>query len=339
MIRYFKRLIAICLICSCVRASAQDAGSVTDLIKQGVELNGQKKYTEAADKYKAALAIEPDNVQANYQMAFTLFSAAKGADALPYIDKATKGSNAKFTAAAYSLMGSIYQSINQLPNAVGAYQNAIKADGSNQRIYYNLGITYFKGKQYGEAEATFEAAIKLDGSDAGSVRMYALSAFHQNKRPAALLGFCRFLQLEPNSSRSAEAYGNLQSILQQGALKPEPGYKMTTITKGLGDYQNQILKKALADANNRKYATAVDELSGQLRSVFNALAVMPRDKYYSWYALADYFGQLATSNNLPAFARYISQSAKPESAKWLKDNPDKLSALENWMAVNKPKFL
>ncbi|MEO7211691.1 tetratricopeptide repeat protein [Mucilaginibacter sp.] len=334
---YFKIIIFICALGSGVDASAQSDSSVAGLIKQGVELNNQKKYPEAAESYKAALALEPDNVQANYQMAFTLFSAGKNKEALPFIEKASKGNNPKFTAAAYSLMGSIYQSVNQLPNAVNAYKNAIKADGSNQRIYYNLGIAYFKGKLYGEAEQTFATAIELDSSDAGSTRMYALSAFHQNKRAEATFGFCRFLMLEPNTPRSAEVYGNLQNILQGGVLKPEPGYREPRDMSS-ADPGNKVLTKALAGVANRKYATSADLLAAQLKSIFNAVGNIPVEKYAFWQSLATYFGQLTASNNLPTFARYISQSAKPESAKWLKDNPDKLSALKNWVAVTKPAF-
>ncbi|MBD1364701.1 tetratricopeptide repeat protein [Mucilaginibacter sp. ZT4R22] len=335
---YFKIILFICALGPGFDALAQSDNSVAGLIKQGVELNNQKKYTEAADSYKAALTLEPENVQANYQMAFTLFSAGKNTEALPFIEKATTGTNAKFTAAAYSLMGSIYQGTGQLPNAVAAYQNAIKADPGNQRIYYNLGIAYFKAKQYGEAEYTFANAMALDSSDAGSTRMYALSAFHQNKRAEATFGFCRFLMLEPATTRSAEAYGNLQNILEGGVLKPEPGYRASRLVSS-ADPGNKILTKALAGLANRKYATPADLMAAQLKAIFNSIGDIPVEKYAFWQSSATYFKALASTDNMPAFARYISQRAKPESVKWLKNNPDKLSALQSWMATHKPKFL
>jgi tetratricopeptide (TPR) repeat protein len=333
----YKAWVIALMTAGCFNAYSQENAGVADLIKQGIELNNQKKYPEAAGSYKAALALDPENVQANYQMAFTLFSAGKNAEALPFIEKATKGENQKFNAAAYSLMGSIYQSLNQIPKAVIAYQNAIKADSSNQRIYYNLGIAYFKGKQYGDAERTFANAIRLDSTDAGSTRMYALSAFHQNKRAEAVFGFCLFLMHEPNTPRNAEAYGNLQNILQGGVLKPEPGFRASQVIDPADPYNN-ILKKALAGLANRKYTTSADLSAAQLKTIFNAIGNTPVEKYAFWQSLATYFKALAQTDNMPAFARYISQSAKPESAKWLKDNPDKLSALENWLAANKPAF-
>lgn len=330
---YLRLILSICISATTVGVSAQDT-SVPDLIKQGIELNTQKKYAEAADKYKTALAADPDNIQANYQMAFTLFSAGKNAEALPYIEKATHGPNPKFTAMAYSLMGSIYQASSQLPNAVTAYQNAIKADGSNQRIYYNLGIAYFKGKRYNDAECTFADAMKRDSSDAGSARMYALSAFHQNKRAEATFGFCRFLIQEPNTARSTEAYSNLQNILQGGVLKPEPDLSVSLVTN-LADPGNKIFAKTLAAFATRKYAAPADLLAAQLKAVFDAIGNIPVEKYAFWQSLATYFKALASTDNMPAFARYISQSAKPESVKWLKDNAEKVNNLDAWIAANK----
>nr|WP_294942158.1 tetratricopeptide repeat protein [uncultured Mucilaginibacter sp.] len=333
-----KALVIVRMIASYFDAYSQENPSVFELVKQGIELNSQKKYAEATEKYKAALATEPENVQANYQMAFTLFSAGRNAEALPFIDKATKGTNPKFTAAAYSLMGSIYQGIGQLPNAVTAYQDAIKADSTNQRIYYNLGIAYFKGKLYTESEASFEAAVKKDSSDAGSWRMYALATFHQNKRAQALLGFCSFLILEPNSAKSAEAFGNLQNILRQGALQPEPGFKPPSINKIMAEYQKQMIGLALEGMPKRRFNNQGDLLTAQLKAVFDGLNQISAQKQYLWLNLTDYFGKLASTDNVPAFARYISQSAKPESAKWLKDNAEKANALKAWLSANKLKF-
>jgi hypothetical protein len=201
-----------------------------------------------------------------------------------------------------------------------------------------LGIAYFKGRQYNDAERTFADAMKRDSSDAGSTRMYALSAFHQNKRAEATFGFCRFLIQEPNTARSAEAYSNLQNILQGGVLKPEPDLSVSPVTN-LADPGNKIFAKTLAAFATRRYATPADLLTAQLKAVFDAIGNIPVEKYAFWQSLATYFKALASTNSMPAFDRYISQSAKPESAKWLKDNPDKLSALQNWIATNRLKFL
>src|ERR1700754_1994692 len=105
-------------------AHAQDT-PVGELIKQGVELNNARDYAGAIEKYKQALSTEPDNPQANYQMAFTLSAAGKGTEGIPYLNKTIATSN-NFTGPAYELLGSIYDAAKQPQQAIDAYKAGIK---------------------------------------------------------------------------------------------------------------------------------------------------------------------------------------------------------------------
>jgi tetratricopeptide (TPR) repeat protein len=333
---YLHALLALPLVFVSLTLKAQDTVRVPDLIKQGQELNQQKNYTGAIDKYKSALKLEPENARANYEMAFALYSSGKGAEGIPYLERAIKANaNAQLSAGAYSLLGSIYGGANQLQKSIAAYSNGIKTDSTNQRLYYNLGIAQYRAKQYSDAEKGFINALKLDTGYAASQRMYALVAFHQNKRAEALLGFCRFLMLEPNTAQSAEAFGNLQNILNGGSLKPEPGYKPSYATKATADYQNKLLTKALSGFATRRYASPSELLTAQLKAVFTALGTMPKDKYY----FADYFYKLSQTEYLPTFARLISQKTYTENAKWLKGNAERVAELDKWIKDTKTGVL
>jgi tetratricopeptide (TPR) repeat protein len=333
---YLNVLLALSFVLVSLTLKAQDTVRVPDLIKQGQELNQQKNYTGAIDKYKSALKLEPENARANYEMAFALYLSEKGTQGIPYLERAIKANtNAQLSAGAYSLLGSIYGGANQLQKSIAAYSNGIKTDSTNQRLYYNLGIAQYRAKQYSDAEKSFINALKLDTGYAASQRMYALVAFHQNKRAEALLGFCRFLMLEPNTTQSAEAFGNLQNILSGGSLKPEPGYKPSYATKATADYQNKLLANALSGFATRRYASPSELLTAQLKAVFTALGTMPKDKYH----FADYFYKLSPTEHLPTFARLISQKTYPENAKWLKDNAERVAELEKWIKDTKTAAL
>jgi tetratricopeptide (TPR) repeat protein len=316
-----KGLVVFFILCGGMQAVAQNA--TADLMKEGRQLSAQKSYAEAIGKYKSVLMVEPENVQANYQLAFTLFASGKGPEGLPYLDRVIKANaNTPLTAAAYSLMGSVYGNANQLPKAIEAYKNGIKTDSTNQRVYYNLGIVLYRSKLYADAEQNFIAAVKRDSADVGSVRMYALTTFHENKRAEAILGFCRFLQLEPNGKRSAEAFGNLQNILQRGSLQTEEGYQPTPATKTEAMAQNKLITKVLAGFMTRKYASPTALFTAQVKELFAAFG----DKY----KYAAYYNKLSQTDRFETFARVISQSTLPENAKWVKDNADKVSAYEAW---------
>src|SRR5258708_6974604 len=198
-----KVLLFFLMVIVCKTTFAQNNEDAGLLIKEGVQLNNAGKYAEAIDKYNQALKIDPENIYADYQLAYSLFASDKGKEAISYIEKVIKA-NTALSAGAYDLLGNIYDKENQTEKAIEAYKEGIKIKPDYQRLYYNMGIAYFRNKQYAEAEKSAIESIKLDPKHASSQRMYALVTFHQNKRMPALLGLCSFILLEPNTQRSAE---------------------------------------------------------------------------------------------------------------------------------------
>jgi len=343
----FTRAIFTLSILTVISASAraQDNAGVADLIKQGTQLNDQGKFAEAIDKYNEALKLEPDNVQANYQMGFTLMASGKGNDGIPYAEKALKGNGStKFTAACYDLLGTIYDQDHKAKKAIEAYQSGIKIMPDYQRLHYNLGIAYFRNKQYAEAESEAIEAIKLDPKHASSQRMYALVTFHQNKRVNALLGFCSFIILEPNTSRSAEAYNNIQSILKGGVLKDNSG-RATIIISPKGGQDNEVLNMSVSMTTltaQSKKLTGMDMLEYQLKHILGVageLSEKKTDKAFFDQFFASYFYKLSQSSNMPAFTRLVSLSAnKDENTKWMNDNDAQIKALDNWVTTTPRSF-
>ncbi|ASU36631.1 tetratricopeptide repeat protein [Mucilaginibacter xinganensis] len=297
--KYFQYLlIGLFIIAASRKTLAQDNDDARALVKQGVKLNDEKKYAEAIEKYQQALKLDTGNLYANYQLAYSLFLSDKGKDGIPYLEKVVKG-DGKLNAAAYDL----------------------------------LGLIHFKSKQYTEAEKNAIEAIKLDPKHAGTQRMYALVSFHQNKRAQALLGFCSFILLEPNTARSTEAFANIQHILQGGALKPEPGELAPGAIDANTSALNQAITQAVADFSKRRYASAADLLAAELTAIFTnvgQLAEKQTGNYFFRTYLAAYFYRLAQSPNMPAMARLVSSST-PESTKWIKDNQQPVADLEAWV--------
>lgn len=301
------KYLIICLFITAAgnKASAQNTDEARTLVKDGVKLNDEKKYAEAIDKYRQALKMDTGNMFASYQLAYSLFLSDKGTEGLPYLQKVIIGDE-KLKAAAYDLSG----------------------------------LIYFKNKQYAEAEAKAIEAIKLDPKHASTQRVYALVSFHQNKRAQALLGFCSFILLEPSTARSAEAYGNIQHILQGGNLKPEPGEMAASVVEANSNTLNQAITQAVKDFSKRKYTSAGDLLAAELKAIFTNIGQLAEKQsgndFFRKY-MAAYFYRLAQSPNMPAFARLISQSTA-ESAKGIKDNPQLMVDLDAWVKATKRGF-
>jgi tetratricopeptide (TPR) repeat protein len=333
------------LITTSLSAIAQDQTEIPDLIKQGTQLNDQGKYAEAIDKYNQALKIDPENARANYELGFSLLASGKGNEGIPYVEKAIQGSNSiSLSAACYDLLGSIYDQGHQPEKAIETYKKGIEVNPKYQRLYYNLGITYSRNKQYAEAEASAIEAIKLDPKHASSQRLYALAAFHQNKRVNALLGFCSFILLEPTTQRSAEAYGNIQHILQGGVLKDDKG-RNTIILSPKDNQENQAsnltISVTVVSGQNKKLS-GMDLLEYEFKSIFSIagqVAEKKTDQTFFDKFFAGYFYKLAQSDHMVAFTRLVSLSANKEAyAKWMSDNEKQLKDLDNWVNTTERSF-
>jgi tetratricopeptide (TPR) repeat protein len=320
-------------------ALAQSSDDAHLLIQQAVQLNKEGKYAGAIEKYTAALKIDSNNVYANYGIAYSLLASGKGKGGIPYLEKVIKA-NTTLTAEADDLLGNIYDRDHESSKAIAAYNAGIKADPKYQHAYYNLGLVYFRDKNYAEAEKQAVEAIKLDPGHANSQRIYALVTFHQNKRAAALLGFCSFILSAPQTAISAEAYGNIQHILQGGALKPAPGEKSPQATDANTMALNQAITLAVTEAGKKKYATPADQLTEQLKDIFISVGQLAGkqtgDDFFRKYYAA-YFYKLAQSSNMPAFARMINK-ANPENAKWIADHPQYMNDLYLWVKGTDRRF-
>ena len=336
--KLFRYILLVFLAVFCKAAMAQTGTDLDSLVKQAVRLNNAGKYAEAADKYTQALKLEPDNVYANYGIAFSLLNSGKGDEGIPYLQKVI-GTDNPVKPMAYDLLGSIYDQDHNSAKAIEAFNEGIKIDPKNQELYYNLGLVYFRDKNYAEAEKCAVQSIKLDPKHANSLRIYALVCFHQNKRANALLGLCSFILLQPQSVRSTEAFGNIQHILQGGALKAEPGVAPPAPDANTVAL-NQAITKAVTEAGQKKYATKADLLTAQFTAIFSAIGPLADaqtgdDFFKSFYA--DYFFKLAQSPNMPALARLISP-AVPETDEWKKNNATAMSALDDWLKATERSF-
>jgi tetratricopeptide (TPR) repeat protein len=308
--------------------------SAKTLVEEGIKLHDAGKYAEAIDKYQAALKIAPTYTRAEYEMGFSLYVSGKAKEAIPVLENVIKSKD--YLDEAYDLLGSIYDDNNEPDKAIAYFKQGIENNPKSEKLQFNLGISYLRQKKYAEAETCEVNAIKLDEKHASNQRIYAMAYTFEDKRVYALMAWCSFLLLEPQSQRSAQAFANIKSLLNDGIK--QTGAKSVNISvseKGLGgsnlSFQLAVLS---ATENNKKISSPIDTLNAQLTAVFTAATEYKESKedtfFYNFYA--KFFNQLATSDNMEAFTRLISLSAyKDDNLAWFKANKDKLDKLDMWI--------
>ena len=331
-----KILLMVSFIAISITAFCQDRAAAKALISQGIALNDSGKYAEAVAKYQQALKADTGNVQAEYEMSYTLSASGKPDEAIPFLEKVIRTNTYP---EAYDLIASIYDDKKDFDHAITYYKQGIAAFPNYQRLRFNIGISYLRQKKYPEAEAAAVKAIQLDPKHASSQRLYALATYGEDKRGMSLLAWCSFLLLEPQTRRSPEAFQYMEKIINYGVK--ETGKKSVTITVSPGDMDgpNFLMPMTVVTAvSDKKGLSKVDTLALELKSLFEISDTYNGKKPDAFYKsfFSDYFSALAVSGNVPAFARFISVSVyQDESVKWLKENQSKLNALDGWVTTTK----
>jgi tetratricopeptide (TPR) repeat protein len=309
------------------------------LVKQGIQLHDQGKYPEAIDKYQQALKLEPHNMQAEFELAFSMYSSGKGNDAIPHLEKIIKDpTDVALAAQASDILGSIYDDTQQTDKAIDAYQQGIKLNPKYQRLRYNLSLALLRQSKVTEAAASAIEAIKLDPRHASSQQVYAIALQNQGKDVYALMAYCSFLMLEPQTKRSVTDNQQIQNIIAS-KYKITGDKSVSVFVKDEKDQDAFTLGTALslsaAASLEKKNLSQFDILQDELSTVFKVageLSAKKKDKDFFWTFYVDYFYKLAQSNNMPAFTRLITLAAnQQDNLQWFKDNPDKLKALDDWI--------
>lgn len=316
-------------------STAQDKSTAATLISEGIKLNDEGKYDEAMAKYKEVLQTEPNNANANYEIAFTLFSTNKGKDAIPYLNKITE-LKSPVIVKAYDMLGSIYDMDNQGEKAIEYFKLGIKADPNYQRIYFNLAITYGRQGKYPEAMDYAAKALELDPGHASAHRVYAIMAASTGQDVKAIYAYSNFLLLEATSERSAAAYKELKTLLA-GGLTQKDGVNNITISNDKDADMNaasMLVSMSGISTGAIPGLSETEKFEAQLKTIFSTtggLSAKKKEKDFFWSYYADYFAKLSKTEFMPVVVQMMSFTTNnEENTKWFKEHEQQLKDFTKW---------
>lgn len=128
-------LIIIGLLVAMLPACAQGD---RQLVRQGNQLYRQGNYPQAELCYRKAIAAQPANGTAHYNLGCALQKQKKDQQALVQYKQAAKTiSGPKRQSQAYYNMGTVLQGQKEYAKAMEAYKNALRMNPQNERARYN----------------------------------------------------------------------------------------------------------------------------------------------------------------------------------------------------------
>jgi tetratricopeptide (TPR) repeat protein len=134
------------------------------LLGRGYHATG--RYEDAAEAYKKAVELAPQNL--NYRTTYGLILGQAGQlkAGLAELQKVTSTPGYK-DAAGWTNLGWIYRNLNRPRDSIAAYQKALELDPKEEQAALGLGWAYSYMKDYDKAIKAYSKAIQLDPKDAG----------------------------------------------------------------------------------------------------------------------------------------------------------------------------
>lgn len=193
------------------------------------------KYEEAlrsaCDIYLRAVALDPNDYDANLNLSACYFQLGAYVQAQKYCQEAIRINPKK--PEAYSNLGVIYDSRNMLYESIAAYKQALELDVHQAGLLMNLGSTYMRQNRLEYAIGSFQQAAKEDPKSSTPYEQMGTCYYRKGELAAALEMFRKAAAINKKSSDALRGVG------------------VVYMTQFLGDpVQTQLRDNALEAWNN-----------------------------------------------------------------------------------------
>ena len=206
-------------------------------LKIGLIMLNQDNYPKAILAYKAAINLNPNNIEAYHNLGLCYAHEGKTKDALSALYKAieipqanSNGTSYKdeissgqpsFLPETYYLIGELHSQQKKYHEAEVAYINSglPKAYDALAQLKANMASTYQEPKKrqemLKEAASFAQKAIRLNPNTAGFHNTLALIAFRQGDYSTAETSIRKALELNPNNRNYQEGLKHIQDSMSK----------------------------------------------------------------------------------------------------------------------------
>ncbi len=329
----------------------QNKTAADDLVMEGIELHDKGDYKGAISKYDKALSLDNDNLFALTEKAYSLLSLGKNKESIENCEKAIKlYPDDKDLNVVYVTYGNATDGLKNTEKAIKIYDQGLAKFPDFYQLHFNKGVSLSGLKLYGEALISFEKTVIYNPNHASSHNAIGRLKNYDGKRIPALLAFCRFLALEPQSVRAEENLAAVGVIISGNVEKT--GKQSVTIninasilgdTTATGDPNensfsmvDMLLSMSSALDYDKKYKndTDVEKFIRKFDSFCSTLKEGQEKNYgFYWEYYVPYFTAMQEKGYVEVFS-YIAFASSGDSdvSKWLKSHTGEMEEFYNWSA-------
>lgn len=313
------------LLTSAILAFNQNYNS-QELIKKGIALYDEEKYTEAIQAYKQVHLADTSYVYMQSELAMTYLQAKD-------YDLAIKTCNdALLDVSPYEnhlmrTLATAYDEKGDPEQAVNIYLKALSKYPFDYLLLYNLGITYYGVHNYPKATEYFQKALKSNPFHTSSHLMLGKISAAQGQLSHAILSIETFLLLEPSSNRSNQALICLENLSNNYIDTAYVGNRIEPFLPNnlFEDLDHYLRAKIVL---NERFESAIDfnaSLVKQTQLILDKFPYQAKERDFWLEFYMPFYNNTNDKGFVKEFLNTILRSAKRESInKWANKNEKSL---------------
>ena len=322
---------------------AQHKEEAEAAVSRGEPYHDKGDYEGALKRYDSALVLDKDNVYALAEKAYTLCAMGKYDESIEYCKRTIKKHpNEEPLKMLYVTYGTDYDYLKKTDKSIEVYDEGIKAFPDFYLLYFNKGISLASVDRYSEAEGCYQKALLLNPKHPGSHNALGRLLYTNNKKIPALLVFCRFFVLEPQSDRAKEDLDLLNKIMDGNVERTKNGGTIIKVDanslKGSDKSENNfsnvemILSVGAALPLDSINPSKTSKLAYRLSAVFGDLKELKAKNHgFYWDYYAPYFIEMKEKNYLETFSHIVFASIDDSANDdWLKSHKMEITDFYTW---------
>lgn len=334
-IRFF--VLSLLLVCF-FRGSLLAQSSVQTTLAQGDALFEKKAYSEAIEKYKEALVVDPVSPKANYKLAYTYYTLRDYTLSEHYTNIGIRQEDADVAPLFCDLRATLYLETERIPQAIDFAKKSLKTYPDRIALQFCLGLAYHKLQDYKNAEKYTLQVLAQDPTHKTAHLLLGYLSEARDNNVQAALSFYYFLLLEPDSERSAPVF---ELLLQNLGLAPLPPQKEGDIPKTRQPKDDIFAKTAKmlpvfyaqTQIDDRYKDDAFHCFESVTHSLFKYLYLDDLSKEESYWRTfyVPFFFSIHQNNLNTTFCHYIRYQAYIGSYKWVNEHKNEVNTMVDFL--------
>ena len=247
--------------------------NIEQIFQEATSKHEEGKLDKAELLYKKVIELNPDYIDAHYNLALLLNNLGRPNDALIHYNIAISLKPEFFEA--HNNLGAIMWNLRKFEQAEASYKKAIKLKPDYIEPYNNLGLVLFKLEKFSEAEKIFKTAINIKSDYPESYNNLGILLSNLNRLDEAEVSYKKAIDLKSNFPHALLNLGNVQKnqhrlseaeASYRQAIKLNPNYIEAQNNLKILLNENELLSQieAAKKLNNKSKASPIIKSSEKL---------------------------------------------------------------------------